>query len=72
MFCNLVLCMHNFILMGKIKSLGHAFHVNNFSVQERLTRESVYLCDCMTEAWFPSARNVNPPQILDLLWFVTV
>ena len=27
------------------KSLGHAFYVNNFSVQERLTRESVYLYD---------------------------
>ena len=27
------------------KGLGHAFYVNNFSVQARLTRESVYLCD---------------------------
>ena len=34
------------------KSLGHAFYVNNCSVQERLTRESVYLCDC-TKRGFP-------------------
>ena len=27
------------------KTLGHAFYINNFSVQERLTRESVYLYD---------------------------
>ena len=50
MSCTLVLCMHNFILMRKIwdtvKKLGHAFYANNFSVQERLSRESVYLCDC--------------------------
>ena len=37
------------------KSLGHAFHVNNFSVQERLTRESVYLCDCMKRGFLVRA-----------------
>ena len=52
------------------KSLGHVFYVNNFSVQKRLTRESVYLW--RFDAWFPSARNVNPPQKLDLLWFMTI
>ena len=54
--------MHNFIfhideenLRYSEKSLGHAFHVNNFSVQERLTRESVYLCDGTTRGFLVRA-----------------
>ena len=53
------------------KTLGHALYMNNFSIQERLTRESVYLSDG-SKCRFPNARNVNPPQMLDLLWFVTI
>ena len=53
------------------KSLGHAHYVNNFSVQERLIRESVYLKHG-SKCRFPNARKGNPPQILDLLWFVTI
>ena len=37
------------------KSLEHTFHVNNFSVQERLTRESVYPCDCMKRGFLVRA-----------------
>ena len=53
------------------KTFGHALYVNNFSVQERLTRESIYLYDG-SKRCFPNARNVNPPQMLDLLWFMTI
>ena len=51
--------------------IGHTLYINNFSVQKRLTRESVYLYDS-SKRCFPNARNVNPPQMLDLLWFMTI